>query len=221
MKRFILSLFLISALAAVSFAARQFIEGTDYFTDFQSNEDNDKAAVLHINFIAVMPAPHEAEAILKDQLKVYGKIIEAEKESLKKEKEELEKLDAKNEKGKKKDKPKDKPKSAQDIKNPDELKAFFEAEDAAEEKYKNIIGSVRFSRDGTPENAEKIKYSDDSSAFVWIEKTKRIVPFPDYIKFLKKEREDRKQKENERALMLRQLAKNPQDTSDEEDEPLP
>ena len=218
MKKFILSLFLISLLAAVSFAARQFIEGTDYFAEFNPNEDNDKAAVLHINFIAVMPAPHEAEAIIKDQLKVYGKIIEAEKENQKKE---LAKLDEKNEKGKKKDKPKEKPKSAQDIKNPDELKAFFEAEDAAEEKYKNIIGSVRFSRDGTPENAEKVKYSDDSSAFVLIEKTKKIVPFPDYIKFLKKGREDKKQKEKERALMLRQLAKNLQDAAEEENEPLP
>jgi hypothetical protein len=219
MKKFILSLFLVAAFAAISFCARQFLEGTDYETSFTHNEDNDKAAVLHINFISLMPEPAEAEDVLKDQLKVYAQILETEKENKKEELAALEKTAAKDKrKNKAKPKEKENPKSAKDIKDPDELKAFFEAEDAQEEKFKNIIGSVWFSADGIPENAEKIKYDDNSSAFVWIAKIKKIVPFPDYIKFLKKEKDARKQTEKERALMIRELSKTPQEEQTEETE---
>ncbi|MCL2143932.1 MAG: hypothetical protein FWH43_00330 [Endomicrobia bacterium] len=221
MKKIILSMLLIFFFAAASFSARQFLEGVDYEVSFKQNEDNNIAAILRINFVDLMPDPAEAEAVLKDQLKVYAQILETEKENLKKVKEELE-LEKEKNKKKNKPKPKEKGKSKeiQDIKNPDELKAFFEEEDAAEEKYKNIIGSVWFSPDETAENAEKIKYGDNSSAFVWIEKTKKIVPFPDYIKFLKKEKDERKQKEKERALMIRELSKNPQDIPAAEEEDL-
>lgn len=203
MKKIISVLLLFTFFAGFSFAAREFVEGTDYFVDFKQNEDN-MAAVIHINFIDMMPAPAEAERILKDQLKVYAKIIETDRENLKKEKEAEEKELAKKDKSKK-DKKKEKPKKIEDIKDPEELKAFFEDEDAKEEKYKNIIGSVWYTPDGNPENMEKVQYGETYSAFVLLGKTKRTVPFPDYIKFLKKEKEDRKQKEKERAKLLRQL----------------
>lgn len=225
MKKFLLSFVFIFLLAGFSAAARAFVEGTDYFADFKQNEDN-MAAVLHINFISLMPAPAEAESILKDQLKLYASIIEAEKETAKKEKEEEEKELAKKDKTKKdksKDKKKEKPKTIEEIKNPEELKAFFAEEDAKEEKFKNIIGSVWYTADGDPETAEKIQYSDNSSAFVFIGKTKKIVPFPDYIRILKKEKEDRKQKEKERAQLIKQLSQKgtDEDMTEELEEPQP
>lgn len=203
MKKFLFAPFLAVFCAGWVFAARNFIEGTDYFADFKNNDEG-RAAVLHINFTDLMPAPEEAQAIIKDQLKIYAKVIEAEARAEKKEKQETEKNAGKD---KKKIKSKIKHKKMEDIKDPEELKAFFQQEDAKEEKFKNIIGSVWYGSEDDPENRQKIQYAENSSAFVFIGKTKKIVPFPDYIKFLKKEKDDRKQKEKERMNLIKQLIK--------------
>jgi hypothetical protein len=195
MKKIILAACIAFICASLSFSARVFVEGTDYFTEFTQNDET-KAAVLRINFISLMPAPAEAEVIIKDQLKIYGKIIDDEKEEAKKEElkqnKEKKKEPAKN---KKKDKSKD---------SVTALKELLEEEEE-EERFKNIIASAWYAADGIPENMEKIKFSENSSAFVRLGKTKRTVAFPEYIRFLKKEKEDKKQKEKEKALALKQL----------------
>ncbi|MDR1086847.1 MAG: hypothetical protein LBL16_01135, partial [Endomicrobium sp.] len=55
-----------------------------------------------------------------------------------------------------------------------------------ETKYKNIIGSAWYKNNADSANPIKIKFQPDFSAYVWIGKTKNIVPFPDYMSFLKK-----------------------------------
>jgi hypothetical protein len=145
------------------------------------------AAVLHINFIGIEPSPEEAERLLKDQLTIYGKILDDEKEAKKKEAEEAEKTAKK-----------EKPKVKETLENADLLDAKEEEE---EEIFKNIIGSVWFSADGNPENLTKIKYTDYFASFARIGKTKKIVTFPDYISFLKKERDEKKAKEKAKALL--------------------
>jgi hypothetical protein len=63
-----------------------------------------------------------------------------------------------------------------------------------ETKYKNIIGSAWYGNNADPANPIKIKFQPDLSAYVWIGKTKNIVPFPDYMSFLKKEQKRLKKK---------------------------
>jgi hypothetical protein len=63
-----------------------------------------------------------------------------------------------------------------------------------EPKYKNIIGSAWDENNADPANPIKIKFQPDLSAYVWIGKTKTIVPFPDYMSFLKKEQKRLKKK---------------------------
>ena len=142
-----------------------------------------------------MPTPEEAEPILKDHLNSYAKTIqEAEKEKEK----ELLKNSAKKKTSKKSKKP-------EEITDPEELRAYFAQEDENEKKYKNIIGSVWYNIDGEPKNMLKVQYSENSSAFVYLGKTRKTVHFPEYIKFLKKESELKKDKEKERARQIKQL----------------
>jgi hypothetical protein len=56
----------------------------------------------------------------------------------------------------------------------------------AEKRYKNIIGSAWYINELDPANPIKIKFQKDLGAYVWIGKTKTIVPFPKYMVFLKK-----------------------------------
>jgi hypothetical protein len=195
MKKILSVLLFVALFAGSAFALREFVEGTDYYTDFKQNEEN-MAAVLHIKFISLMPAPEEAESILKDQLKVYGNIIEAETEAAVKEQEEAEKEKTK------KDKPK-KSKEEKLTKEEQQIKELLEPEE--EKKFKNIIGSVWFASEENPEIMEKVQYGENSSAFVRLGKTQQIVSFPDYIKFLKKERDEKRQKDRERARLLKEL----------------
>jgi hypothetical protein len=55
-----------------------------------------------------------------------------------------------------------------------------------EKRYKNIIGSAWYINELDPSNPIKIKFQKDLGAYVWIGKTKTIVPFPKYMAFLKK-----------------------------------
>ncbi|MDR1196484.1 MAG: hypothetical protein LBL00_08430 [Endomicrobium sp.] len=209
MKKIFLALFFTASCAGFCSAAREFVEGTDYFAEYKQNEEN-MAAVLRINFTNLTPDPEEAESILKDQLTVFGQILETEKEVLKKEKEEAAKEQEKKEKTKK---GKTKKSKEKDVKEIDPL-----LEEEEEEKFKNIIGSVWYGVDDNPENMAKVQYSENSSAFVWLGKTQKIVPFPEYIKFLKKEKEQKKQKEKEKALLLKQLTQQGSPDSEEESE---
>lgn len=63
-----------------------------------------------------------------------------------------------------------------------------------ETKYKNIIGSTWHKNNADPANPIKIKFQSYLSAYVWIGKTNNIVPFPDYMSFLKKEQKRLKKK---------------------------
>ena len=56
----------------------------------------------------------------------------------------------------------------------------------------NIIASAWVS-DNTSESITKIELSEKSSAFVWMSKEKKILPFNDYIKYLKKHKKNKKQ----------------------------
>jgi hypothetical protein len=64
-----------------------------------------------------------------------------------------------------------------------------------ETRYKNIIGSAWKTNITDPANPIKIKFNEDLAAYVWLGKTKSIVPFPDYITFLKKEQKEFKKKQ--------------------------
>ena len=50
--------------------------------------------------------------------------------------------------------------------------------------------------DTTSESLTKIDLTEGSSAFVWVSKEKKIMSFADYIKFLKKQKKDKKTKDN-------------------------
>ncbi|MCL2485083.1 MAG: hypothetical protein FWF00_07185 [Endomicrobia bacterium] len=165
MKKILLTIILALVFTQAALSFRNFAEGTDYIIDFQQKEDT-MADVLHIKFPDITPTPKEAETVIKDQLKIYGAFIENEKIEQQK---------------------------AEANEQPADKKPEEEAQD--EEKFKNIIGSVWIFDPSNPENMIKIKFKDDLSSFVYIGKTKRIVPFPDYITFLKKERDDKKEKD--------------------------
>jgi hypothetical protein len=61
--------------------------------------------------------------------------------------------------------------------------------------YKNIIGSAWKTNITDHADPIKIKFTEDLAAYVWLGKTKSIVPFPDYIIFLKKEQKNFKRKQ--------------------------
>jgi hypothetical protein len=178
MKNIIFAVLLTLFFASAVFAARIFIEGADYFVDFVQNEDA-RAAVLHINFTEIEPTPQEAESLLKDQLKIYGKIIEDERISRNKEEDEA------------------KTKNKAKIKTVQISSAAADVQE--EEKFKNIVGSVWFIKD--LENPVKIKFDDYIASYVYIGKTKKIVQFPDYITFLKKERDAQKARDRLKAAV--------------------
>ncbi|MCL2799489.1 MAG: hypothetical protein FWD54_04365 [Endomicrobia bacterium] len=157
-----------------------FIEGEDYTVDFQRKDDN-MAAVLHITFINSAPSPQDAEAVVKDQMKIYALIIESEKEDP----------------GQKEPEQKE-PKQ----KEPEQKENEDAIGDEEEEKFKNIIGSAWWHNPLNPEEPVKIKFKEDLSAYVYIGKTKKIVPFPDYVAFLRKERDDKKEKDKAAAAVV-------------------
>jgi hypothetical protein len=135
MKKFFLTVSFILTFAADIFCFGNFAEKTDYFIEFHE-KSSEMLAVLHVNFISAIPEPKEAEAIVKQQLKIYGNI-------------EINKKTA---------------------------------------KCKNIIGSAWHINKADPANFVKIKFQKDLAAYVWLGKTRKIVAFPDYISFLKKEK---------------------------------
>jgi hypothetical protein len=55
-------------------------------------------------------------------------------------------------------------------------------------KCKNIIGSAWYINKEDPANPVKIKFQKNLAAYVWLGKTRKVVEFPDYIAFLKKEK---------------------------------
>ncbi|MDR3306117.1 MAG: hypothetical protein LBS61_00320 [Endomicrobium sp.] len=61
--------------------------------------------------------------------------------------------------------------------------------------YKNIIGSAWRANVTDPANPIKIKFNENLAAYVWLGKMKTIVPFPDYMAFLKKERKNFKKEQ--------------------------
>jgi hypothetical protein len=61
-----------------------------------------------------------------------------------------------------------------------------------EYKNKNIIGSAWYISNKNFIKPIKIKFQDNLSAYVWIGKTRRIVPFHDYVSFLKKQKQNKK-----------------------------
>ena len=65
-------------------------------------------------------------------------------------------------------------------------------------KYKNIIGSAWYVNDTDTANFTKINFKKDLGAYVWLGKTNTIVPFPNYMSFLKKE----KSKKNTQSMLL-------------------
>jgi hypothetical protein len=69
---------------------------------------------------------------------------------------------------------------------------------------KNIIGSAWHINKENPANPVKIKFQKDLAAYVWLGKTRKIVAFPDYISFLKKEKNDRKLKYKESKRRLQE-----------------
>jgi hypothetical protein len=129
-----------------------FTEGLDYTVDFQAKTP-EYAAVLHVNFTTVQPDPEHAEAIVKEKLQSYGKLIDEEK--------------------------------------------TFSSD--GQQQYKNIIGSAWYIVDASSDSAVKIKFAKDLSAYVRIGKTKKTVPFPAYISFLKKEKETERKKQRNKA----------------------
>lgn len=184
---FMFAVYFVSA----AYGARAFIEGTDYFVDFKQNDDH-MLAVLHVNFIDAQPSAEEAEPVLMSQMKIHAKIIEEYKAESKK---------AAAAEAKAKAKEKAKTKAAAAAKN-----ALVKEDEEEEELYKNLIGSVWYQENGDPEKMVKVKFKEDVSAYVWLEKTKRIVSFPNYIAFLKKERDDKKEKDKAEALAAKRLA---------------
>ncbi|MDR1511710.1 MAG: hypothetical protein LBS15_02945 [Endomicrobium sp.] len=54
-----------------AFCTKDFTEKIDYVVEFQEKSP-EMAAVLHVNFIKIIPEPKEAEKIIKQQLKIYG-----------------------------------------------------------------------------------------------------------------------------------------------------
>jgi hypothetical protein len=151
MKKIFLTLSFILVFAVDIFCFRDFAEKTDYFVEFKEKLPG-MLAVLHVNFIRLIPEPKEAEEIVKQQLKIYGNIGTNKKTM----------------------------------------------------KCKNIIGSVWHINKEDPANPVKIKFQKDLAAYVWLGKTRKIVAFPDYISFLKKEKSDRKLKYKESKKRLQE-----------------
>ncbi|MCA6084966.1 hypothetical protein [Candidatus Endomicrobiellum agilis] len=88
------------------------------------------------------------------------------------------------------------PKEAEEIVK-QQLKAYGNtiAANKKSTKYKNIIGSAWYVNKTYSANPVKIKFQKDIGAYVWLGKTKRIVTFPDYMSFLKRERNNKKIKD--------------------------
>jgi hypothetical protein len=79
MKKFFIALTFISLFIASAFCFRDFIEGVDYIVEFQE-KSYEMAAVLHVNFIGVVPKPEDVEKIVKQQLKIYSNKLLASKQ---------------------------------------------------------------------------------------------------------------------------------------------
>jgi hypothetical protein len=186
MKKLTIAVFTVLFFSGAAFAAREFIEGTDFFVDFTQKEYG-MASVLRINFSDVEPTPQEAEFLLKDQLTIYGKILEDERIAQEKE-----------ETGETK-----KSSKAKTVQTPAAAEVIAEEEEV---RFKNIVGSVWHFAKGSRETAVKIKFNDHLASYVYIGKTKKIAPFPDYLAFLKKERDDKKVKEKLKAAAEKQTA---------------
>jgi hypothetical protein len=152
MKKFFFTLFFTLIFTADIFCFGDFVEKIDYFVEFQEKLPG-MPAVLHVNFISVIPEPKEAEEIVKQQLEIYGNMPAANKKT---------------------------------------------------PKCKNIIGSVWHINKADSANPVKIKFQKDLAAYVWLGKTRKIVAFPDYISFLKKERNNKKLKYKESKKRLQE-----------------
>ncbi|MDR3330724.1 MAG: hypothetical protein LBS47_00515 [Endomicrobium sp.] len=74
MKRYFLTIALISIFSMKTFCFRNFVEKNNYFVEFQE-KNAEMAAVLHVNFTNVLPEYKEAEEIVKQQLKIYGNML--------------------------------------------------------------------------------------------------------------------------------------------------
>jgi hypothetical protein len=136
MKKKFFTISFILIFTADIFCFGDFVEKIDYFVKFHKKTP-DMSAVLHVNFLSVIPEPKEAEEIVKQQLEMYGNMLAANKET---------------------------------------------------PKCKNIIGSAWCINKEDPSNPVKIKFQKDLAAYVWLGKTRKVVAFPDYISFLKKEK---------------------------------
>lgn len=70
-KEIFIALILVLTFSINVYCGKDFAEKTYYIVDFQEKSP-EMAAVLHVNFIKVMPEAEEAEKIVKQQLRIYG-----------------------------------------------------------------------------------------------------------------------------------------------------
>jgi hypothetical protein len=152
MKKFFFTAPFILIFTANIFCFGDFVEKIDYFVKFQKKSP-DMSAVLHVNFLSVIPESKKAEEIVKQQLEIYGNMFAANKKT---------------------------------------------------PKCKNIIGSAWHINKEDPANPVKIKFQKDLAAYVWLGKTREVVAFPDYIAFLKKEKNSKKFKYKESKKCLQE-----------------
>ncbi|GHT61045.1 hypothetical protein AGMMS49531_07600 [Endomicrobiia bacterium] len=74
MKKYFLLIALILIFSANAFCLRNLLEQKDYFIKFEEKSPG-MAAVLHVNFVSVIPNSKEAEGIVKQQLRKYGNML--------------------------------------------------------------------------------------------------------------------------------------------------
>jgi hypothetical protein len=79
---FTVSFIFILIFSADIFCFGNFVEKIDYFVEFQEKSSG-MLAVLHVNFISVIPKPKEAEEIVKQQLEIYGNMPAVNKKTVK------------------------------------------------------------------------------------------------------------------------------------------
>ncbi|MCL2334688.1 MAG: hypothetical protein FWC57_01335 [Endomicrobia bacterium] len=219
MKRIILAFFVVLSFSSAAFCARQFIEGTDYSVDFQENDDG-AAAAVRIVFTNIIPTPGEAEQLVKERLKIYAKIIDKETAARKK-------AEAKNAPKTKAAAPAKKDAAASKINGVSVdtqtykniigsawYAAPAQQNPAAAVSTQTAVASnalytplVSLSSGAAAGNDfVKVKFQDDVSAYVYLGKTKKIVSFPAYIAFLKKERDLKKAVDKAAAQAARQTS---------------
>lgn len=71
MRKEIFALIIMIIFPINAVCVKDFVEKIDYVVEFHENSPK-MAAVLHINFLKIIPESKEAEKIVKQQLRIYG-----------------------------------------------------------------------------------------------------------------------------------------------------